>query len=128
MQQRQMFMRFPFQWSECTGAVPVGRSVEETARKEIQEELFSDQKISFPLEKLGEFLEDSRRPFTWNTVFMGFYNGEFKPSWLEVRKLVFLPVEEVISDLEEERNGRKKRKYTTSFRKSFELFLRKIRR
>ncbi len=120
IQKRRGWMRFPNKLADCAGAVPYSLSYEETAYKELQEELFHNTPLpKIKLKKIVEFKDTSIKPFTYNQLFIGIYPSPFSPSLFEVKELFFLPIEKIKKDLED---SRAKERYALPFREAFKHF------
>lgn len=124
LQKRQWWLRFPLKWGDCTGAVPLSRSYEEAAFKEMQEELFYQRPLpKIKLEKIAEFKDTSTKPFTCNQLFTGVHPGPFSPSPFEVKKLLFVSAEKIRSDLQ---NPKKNKRYAPAFKEAWKVFIRVV--
>ena len=122
IEKRQWWMRFPLKKGDCSGAVPFPLSYEQTAYKEIHEELFYNRALpKISLKKIAEFKDTTAFPFIWSQVFIGVYPGPFSPSFFEVRGLKFISIEKIKSDLN---HPKESRKYSPSFREAFRHFVR----
>lgn len=120
IQKRRWWMRFPNKLADCAGAVPCNLSYEETAYKELQEELFHNTPLpNIKLKKIAEFKDTSINPFTYNQLFMGIHPGPFSPSPFEVKVLSFIAVENIKDDL---KNPKTSKQYAPPFKEAFKHF------
>ncbi len=118
---RRWWMRFPNKLADCAGAIPYNLSYEETACKELQEELFHNTSLpKIKLKKIAEFKDISIKPFTYNHLFIGAYPGPFSPSPFEVKELSFISTEKIKEDL---KNPKTSKQYAPPFKTAFQHFL-----
>jgi isopentenyldiphosphate isomerase len=95
--------------SSATGSVTSGEKYEETAQRELREEMGIETKLNF-LFKIHQ--NDSIC-----AVFEGFYDGKVKPNW-EVEKTEFVKIDKIKEEIENN-----SRDFTDGFKKSFKKYL-----
>jgi 16S rRNA (adenine1518-N6/adenine1519-N6)-dimethyltransferase len=89
LQQRSRWKdRRPLKWdSSAAGHVTAGETYDETARRELKEELGVD----VPLQRISKITASSRTDHEFIWVYRGVINGELSPNKCEIETGVFLP-------------------------------------
>jgi 16S rRNA (adenine1518-N6/adenine1519-N6)-dimethyltransferase len=89
LQQRSRWKdRHPLKWdSSAAGHVTAGETYDETARRELKEELG----IDVPLERISKITASSRTDHEFIWMYRGVVTGDFAPNKCEIETGVFLP-------------------------------------
>lgn len=124
LQKRQPWIRFPLKLADCAGAVPFNLTYEQSAYKELHEELFHKQPLpKIKLRKIAEFKDTSIKPFTFSQILIGVYPGPFFPNPLEVKEIAFLRIDKLKNDLNSAKTAKK---YSPSFRQAYLMLIKHL--
>ncbi len=108
---------YPGRWScAVSGTVRYNENYEETIGREVKEEIG----IEIPLKKLFKFSFEDKFIKSWETVFKGNYEGEFKIQEDEVEAIRWVDVEQLKDDV-----NKTPEKYAPPFVKMVQIYFSK---